>query len=83
MTEQPKILLTGGTGNTASAIAGRLASRDHHVRLASRTPPTNNSTHQHITFDWTNPSTHAPALTDSERLSTSTALRHLPHPRVD
>jgi ergot alkaloid biosynthesis protein len=66
MTDQPKILLTGGTGNTATAIAARLASRGHHARLASRTPPAHNTTHQHINFDWTDPSTHPPALTAIE-----------------
>jgi ergot alkaloid biosynthesis protein len=68
MTDQPKILLTGGTGNTASAIAGRLASRGHRVRLACRNAPGGNSTHRHVVFDWADASTHAPALTGIERV---------------
>ena len=82
MTDQPKILLTGGTGNTATAIAARLASRGHHARLASRTPPAHNTTHQHINFDWTDPSTHPPALTAIEALRAEHAPGALPHPRV-
>jgi ergot alkaloid biosynthesis protein len=68
MTDQPKILLTGGTGNTATAIAARLASRGHHTRLASRNPPAQNTTHQHINFDWTDPNTHPPALSAIEAM---------------
>jgi ergot alkaloid biosynthesis protein len=67
MPDQPKILLTGGTGTTATAIARRLATRDHRVRLASRHAP-GDGTHQHVTFDWTDASTHAPALAGIERL---------------
>jgi ergot alkaloid biosynthesis protein len=68
MTDQPKILLTGGTGNTASAIARRLASHGQRVRLASRTAPAGNVTHEHVTFDWTDASTHPPTLSGIEAL---------------
>jgi uncharacterized protein YbjT (DUF2867 family) len=71
MTDQPRILLTGGTGNTASAIAGQLANRGHRVRLASRHAPSRTNTHQHITFDWTDNTTHAPALTQIEHICLS------------
>jgi uncharacterized protein YbjT (DUF2867 family) len=78
MTDQPKILLTGGTGNTATAIAARLASRGHHIRLASRNPPAQNTTHQHINFDWTDPNTHPPALSAIDPVRAEQAPRAFP-----
>jgi ergot alkaloid biosynthesis protein len=66
MTDQPTILLTGGTGNTASAIARRLANHGQRVRLASRNAQTGGGTHQHVIFDWTDASTHPLTLSGIE-----------------
>ena len=53
---KPHTLVTGGTGKTGSRIVNRLTQMDWPVRIGSRSA--------NIPFDWYNPDTWAPALTD-------------------
>jgi len=53
---KPHILVTGGTGKTGSRIVNRLTQMDWPVRIGSRSAS--------IPFDWYNPDTWGPALTD-------------------
>lgn len=55
----PRILVTGGTGNTGRRIATRLAELGLVVRTASRAAAPDGD---HVRFDWGDPSTHAAAL---------------------
>ncbi|MEM9261826.1 MAG: NmrA family transcriptional regulator, partial [Bacteroidota bacterium] len=52
MTKQ--ILVTSGNGKTGRRVADQLLQLGHHVRIGSR--------QQQPAFDWTNPTTFAPAL---------------------
>ena len=52
--QQPLILVTGGTGKTGSRVATRLRQTGHSVRIGSRTAE--------LPFDWADRSTWAPAL---------------------
>ncbi|GAB2671464.1 SDR family oxidoreductase [Nocardia goodfellowii] len=52
---QPRILVTGGTGKTGSRVAARLQQSGHQVRIGSRTAE--------IPFDWTDRNTWSAALT--------------------
>lgn len=58
-----RFLITGGTGTTGRRVAAALADRGLSVRTGSRTPAP--STDQ-VRFDWTDPATHAPALTGTD-----------------
>ncbi len=49
-----RILVTSGTGKTGSRVAQQLLQLGHHVRIGSRS--------QQPSFDWTDPTTFAPAL---------------------
>jgi uncharacterized protein YbjT (DUF2867 family) len=57
-TNQPRILVTGGTGKTGSRIVGRLRHAGHAVRVGSRNAD--------IPFDWADRGTWAPALTEMD-----------------
>ena len=54
-----KILVTGGTGSTGTALAARLQSADLPVRIASRQPAPNTA---QVRFDWEDETTYGPAL---------------------
>ncbi|MCL4255240.1 MAG: NAD(P)H-binding protein [Anaerolineae bacterium] len=51
-----RILVTGGTGKTGRRIVERLQAQNHSVRIGSRSAD--------IPFDWTDPATWQPVLTD-------------------
>lgn len=55
-----RVLVTGGTGKTGQLVARELALRGIEARIATRNP----SSADQIRFDWTDPSTHGPALAD-------------------
>lgn len=58
-----RFLITGGTGTTGSRVAAALTEQGMSVRVGSRTPAP--GTHQ-VRFDWTDPTTHGPALTGTD-----------------
>ncbi|MFD0549413.1 NAD(P)H-binding protein [Streptomyces rectiviolaceus] len=58
-----RFLITGGTGTTGRRVATALADQGMSVRTGSRTPAP--GAHQ-VRFDWADPTTHAPALTDTD-----------------
>ncbi|MFZ6181297.1 NAD(P)H-binding protein [Nannocystis pusilla] len=55
-----RVLVTGGTGKTGSAVARGLRARDVAVTLGSRHPRGPDQ----VRFDWADPSTHDAALAD-------------------
>ncbi|WP_437815083.1 NAD(P)H-binding protein [Sorangium sp. So ce1078] len=65
----PRVLITGGTGNTGRAIAARLKAAGARVRIASRTAPAADKREgmEHARFDWADPATHEEALRGVER----------------
>ncbi|MFD0903507.1 Rossmann-fold NAD(P)-binding domain-containing protein [Actinomadura sediminis] len=60
-----RVLVTGGTGKTGSALVELLRARNTPVRVASRTPPPGPDT---VRFDWHDPATHGPALHGIDRI---------------
>ncbi len=68
MTFAEKILVTGGTGNTGTALAARLRQADVPVRTASRHAAneadreTRGAASEHVRFDWADEATFGPAL---------------------
>lgn len=63
----PRVLITGGTGNTGRRIAARLGELGLSVRTASRAPKPESSG-EHVRFDWADASTHTPALEGVDRV---------------
>ncbi|TGB14910.1 NAD(P)H-binding protein [Streptomyces sp. MZ04] len=62
MTARPTgFLVTGGTGTTGSRVTATLADRGLPVRAGSRTPAPGT---RQVRFDWADPATHGPALSD-------------------
>ncbi|WP_369217906.1 NmrA family NAD(P)-binding protein [Streptomyces flavofungini] len=56
-------LVTGGTGTTGSRVRAHLTATGHRTRTATRTPTSTPGTDgEMVRFDWTDPTTHAPAL---------------------
>ena len=64
---KPLILITGATGKTGAAIAGRLRSSGARLRLASRSGTAPAGTRS-VQFDWSDPKTFEEALVDVERI---------------
>jgi uncharacterized protein YbjT (DUF2867 family) len=62
-TEDMRILVTGGTGNTGRPLTETLRARGAHVRTASRRPGPGG-----VPFDWADPGTHARALDGARAL---------------
>lgn len=60
----PRVLVTGGTGNTGRQISARLTELGLAVRTASRTAVPGPD---HVRFDWADESTHEPALAGIRR----------------
>lgn len=58
-----RFLVTGGTGTTGRRVANALDDQGMSVRVASRTPAPGT---RQVRFDWTDPATHGPALTDTD-----------------
>ncbi|MFC8124895.1 NAD(P)H-binding protein [Streptomyces sp. NPDC057302] len=58
-----RFLITGGTGTTGSRVASALDAQGMSVRVASRAPGPGT---RQVRFDWTDPTTHAPALTGTD-----------------
>ncbi|WP_438008110.1 NAD(P)H-binding protein [Sorangium sp. So ce321] len=63
----PRVLITGGTGNTGRALAARLEAAGARVRLASRAAPAPREGLDHARFDWADPATHEGALRGVDR----------------
>lgn len=55
-----RVLVTGGTGKTGSALVGLLRGDGVPVRVASRNPVIGDP--DSVRFDWHDPATHAAAL---------------------
>lgn len=60
-----RFLITGGTGTTGSRVAAALTDQGMSVSTGSRTPAPGTP---QVRFDWTDPTTHGPALTGTDRV---------------
>jgi len=62
-----KILVTGGTGSTGTALTARLREAGVPFRIASRRPASNADAEQ-VRFDWEDETTYGPALEGAEKV---------------
>jgi uncharacterized protein YbjT (DUF2867 family) len=66
-TTKARVLVTGGTGQTGSRVASRLAELGFAVRVGSRAAHASSGATEQVRFDWADASTHAEALRGAQR----------------
>ena len=62
MTRMSSYLVLGGTGKTGRRVLDLLVAAGHTGRAAARTPAATSPGVEPVRFDWSDPSTHRPAL---------------------
>jgi uncharacterized protein YbjT (DUF2867 family) len=66
MSTQATVLVVGGTGTTGSRVAALLREQAAAARIGTRTPANGNP--EHVRFDWSEPTTHGPAVAGVDRI---------------